>query len=279
MVNIQFISDTHLEFRGENFQKIIKPSAPILCMLGDICACGTDGDFDIYKKFITYLSPLFTHIFHIPGNHEYYTVGNKNVTSKDTMQGIDSKIRKFTKSFTNVHFLNNDTVRLQIDNKKYVFVGSTLWTNVSPENKKKISSRMNDYSYIYFNNPKPKDATSEDAAKMPLFRRYNINDMVNMHEKSVRYIKKIMKTISADEIAILLTHHKPISDSDDNDEMNQAYESDLKDIIIKSPFKLAAHGHTHKKYDKVINDVRVISNPKGYISQKTKFDDKFIVTL
>ena len=59
MVKIQIVSDIHLEFRGENFQKIIKPSAPILFLLGDICACGTTDDFNIYKKFITFISTKF----------------------------------------------------------------------------------------------------------------------------------------------------------------------------------------------------------------------------
>ena len=55
MLKIQIVSDTHLEFRGDNFKKLIKPSAPILFLLGDICACGESNDFDTYKKFITFL--------------------------------------------------------------------------------------------------------------------------------------------------------------------------------------------------------------------------------
>ena len=31
--------------------------------------------------------------------------------------------------------------------------------------------------------------------------------------------------------------------------------------------------------NKIINDVIVISNPKGYIAQKTKFDDSFAVDI
>ena len=110
MVKIQIVSDTHLEFRGENFQKLIKPSAPILFLLGDICACGTTEDFDIYKKFMTFLAPKFKYIFHVPGNHEYYTVGNRKITTKDTVPGIDVRIRKFVKDFKNVYFLNLKSV-------------------------------------------------------------------------------------------------------------------------------------------------------------------------
>ena len=88
-----------------------------------------------------------------------------------------------------------------------------------------------------------------------------------------------MKTVKPGEIAILLTHHKPVRDAALSEIISQAYETDLKDIIICPPFKLACHGHTHVRYDKVVNKVRVVSNPKGYISQKTKFDDTFTVDV
>ena len=30
----------------------IKPMAPVLALLGDICCCGSDNDFETFKKFI-----------------------------------------------------------------------------------------------------------------------------------------------------------------------------------------------------------------------------------
>ena len=88
-----------------------------------------------------------------------------------------------------------------------------------------------------------------------------------------------MKTVHPNEIAILLTHHKPVRDDPITNIISQAYESDLKDIIICPPFKIACHGHTHVRYDKVISKVRVLSNPKGYVSQKTNFDDAFVIDV
>jgi predicted phosphodiesterase len=356
MVKIQIVSDTHLEFRGDNFQKLIKPSAPILLLLGDICACGNLDDYEIYKKFITFLSTKFKFIFHVPGNHEYYTVGNKNITIDDTINGIDNKLRKFTSELKNVFFLNNNTVRLKIDKKVYVFIGSTLWTYINPSDRKNIALMMNDYKYIYME-PKTsstlkspilkassstlKDPTlkspilkassstlKDPTLKSPILkassttlksptlkaptlkasstilkespllsidsdnthtstqilntikpRRFNTEDMSEMHLKSVKYIIDEMKTIKPTEIAILLTHHKPIKDTVSSDPISQAYESDLKDVIIKAPFKLAGFGHTHVHYDKIINGVAVISNPKGYISQKTKFNDAHSIEI
>lgn len=279
MVKIQIVSDTHLEFRGENFQKIIKPSAPILFLLGDICACGTVRDFDIYKKFIIFLSTKFTHIFHIAGNHEYYTAGNKDITIKDTIPYIDHKIRNFVKDFDNVYFLNNETKRLKIGRKNYVFIGSTLWTGVRPEDRKLVGTLMNDYEHIYMPNSRPIGVKKEDLPNWKPFRKYNIEDMSKIHIKSVKYIKKEMKNIQPNENAILLTHHKPVRDVDISKIISQAYETDLKDIIIREPFKLACHGHTHVRYDKIVSGVRVVSNPKGYISQKTNFDDTFTVDV
>jgi predicted phosphodiesterase len=279
MVNVQIVSDTHLEFRGENFQKLIKPSAPILLLLGDICACGTLDDFNIYKKFMTFLSSKFEHIFHVPGNHEYYAVGGKQINKCDTMPGVDLKIRKFVKGFNNVYFLNNDTMRLKIGNKNYVFVGSTLWSHVRPEDRRAVGNLMNDYEHIYIPNTKPKKTSGVNVANWNPVRKYNIEDMSKLHTKSVRYIKKVMKDIKPNETAILLTHHKPVRDVDESEIISQAYESNLKDVIICPPFKLACFGHTHVKYNKVVSNVRVVSNPKGYVSQKTKFDDKFTINI
>jgi predicted phosphodiesterase len=274
MVKIQIISDTHLEFRGDNFKKIVKPSAPILFLLGDICACGCDSDFETYKKFINYLSPKFDHIFHISGNHEYYTSGNHNIGINDTIPGIDAKIRNFVKPISNVHYLNNNTARIKIGVKNYVFIGTTLWSSVSPENRKYVQSHMNDYCQIYM----PNDDYKKDKTQKPV-RKYNIDDMSKFHQKSVRYIKKEMKTIGPKDVCVLLTHHKPVRDKDPKDIITQAYESDLVNVIIKPPIKLAAHGHTHEKYDKIVNNVRIVSNPKGYIGEHTKYDDSFTVDV
>ena len=274
MVKIQIISDTHLEFRGNKFRKIVKPSAPILFLLGDICACGCKSDFETYKNFINYLAPKFDHIFHVAGNHEYYTSGNRDIGINDTIPGIDTKIRKFVKTLPNVYYLNNNTSRIKIGTKNYVFIGATLWSNVATENKKYVQGLMNDYCQIYM----PNDEYKKDKTQKPI-RKFDINDMSKFHQKSVRYIKKEMKTIRPDDICLLLTHHKPVRDKDLKEIITQAYETDLVDIIIKPPIKLAAHGHTHEKYDKIVNNVRIVSNPKGYIGEHTKYDDTFTVDV
>jgi predicted MPP superfamily phosphohydrolase len=273
MVAIQIASDLHLEFRGENFKKLIKPSAPILFLLGDISACGMPIPWETYKNFIRYISPKYKYIFHVPGNHEYYTT-NKNITPADTISGIDNKIKNFAKTTSNLYFLNNNVVRLSIDNKKYVFVGTTLWTNVRKNDYKFIQSNMNDYCNIHVNN----ELDNSKGAK--LTRKFNVCDMNKLHIKSVNYVLNIIKKNKSDENIILLTHHKPIRTIDiEKNRISQAYETDLSDIIIKTPVKLACYGHTHVKFDKIINGVRCFSNPKGYPNQRTDFNISGIVEV
>ena len=269
MVHIQIVSDLHLEFREINFTNLIIPSAPILCLLGDICACGTIKDFNIFKKFIEYISKKFMYVIHVPGNHEYYTMGNNNIKISDTIPGIDKKIKVFFKQFKNVFFLNNNNITVKLNNKKYVFIGSTLWSNINKSDRKEVQGLMNDYSYIYM----PDKNTPNGV------RKYNIDDMSIIHKSSVRYIKKNIDNIKSGETCILLTHHKPVRDKPLSDKLSQAYETDLSGIIIKKPVKLAAHGHTHVKYDKVVNGVRVVSNPKGYINQKTLYNTKGVYEI
>ena len=268
MLKIQIVSDTHLEFRNEEFAKILIPSAPILCLLGDICVCGNVEDFTKFKKFIMYLSTRFEYIFFITGNHEYYTAGNNDITPAVTIKGINKAIKKFMDPIKNVFFMNNKSKKITMNGKDYVFIGSTLWTYIAPDNRMIIEHRMNDYTYIYVDE---KASPLVDAV-----RKFRVDDMVEMHNKSVKFIKSEIKKIKKDEIGILLTHHKPIKEEGPAD---QAYESDLANILIREPLKLAAYGHTHVKYDKLINNVRVVSNPKGYISQKTNYNPKFFVEL
>jgi predicted phosphodiesterase len=281
MVQIQIVSDLHLEFREANYQKILKPTAPILFLLGDICACGTAPDFKTYMDFIRLIATQFTYIFHVPGNHEYYTSGNNKITHKDTMPGIDAKIRNFLKEFKNIFYLNNNTVRLKLGVKTYVFIGTTLWTGVRLKDQKKVQCLMNDYTYLYVPNPKTKDLTADQSKLWKSVRKYNVYDMGKLHIKAVKYLVREIKKVKPSEIGIVLTHHKPYRSKDIEDVHTQAYETAILGAIIKKPpnIVLWGYGHTHVKDDTCVSDVRVISNPKGYPSQRTKYIDDFVVNV
>jgi predicted phosphodiesterase len=285
-MKIQIVSDLHLEFRDKNIYDILIPSAPILCMVGDICACGSNSDFKKLLNFLKYFCPKFEAILHVAGNHEYYTL----TTAKhddlllNIMPKIEKRLDNLTKIFPNYYFLNNSVWKFTspVTKKKYIFVGTSLWTNIPKKiitiNEGKqininleeiIQKKMNDYKYIYV------------ADKEIGYRKFTVADMQKKHKQSLNFIKKIINIANKSDKYILLTHHKPLFDrnTDEQDEFTFAYENNLANIILVPPFIAAVHGHTHIHYNKKINGVHVVSNPKGYPGEPTKFNPKFTINI
>jgi 3',5'-cyclic AMP phosphodiesterase CpdA len=128
---------------------------------------------------------------------------------------------------------------------------------------------MNDYSYIY--------TWSENKPRL-----VSVHDIQKIHKRHARFITASIKFFTEKKIpTVLITHHKPVADATNVDYLTQAYETDMRKIIEipNSTVKYAFHGHTHVHYDKTYNNVRYMSNPKGYPSQRTNYDIDFLVSL
>ena len=259
MLNIQIVSDLHVEFWANKKQfNFVKPVAPILALLGDICCCGSDADFSLFKRFINEVLPLYEQIIFISGNHEYYNNTKIKPEYKNTIEGIDEKIKQFFKSTSpKLHHLNNSSIKLSDGKDTYIIIGSTLWSWI-PENRRgSIQSQMNDYSYIYFNNKKPLPLTS--------------NHVAEMFTNNVKYIKQQIAKYKDRYKIIIFTHHKPyLSTSYDINGLSVAYESDLSSLFDEY-INLWAYGHTHIADSSMHKKVWFYSNPKGYPNQKTNY--------
>jgi 3',5'-cyclic AMP phosphodiesterase CpdA len=259
MLDIQIVSDLHIEFWANKKQfNFIKPAAAILALLGDICCCGNDADFELFKRFINEVLPLYEQIIFISGNHEYYFNSNAKPTYKNTMEGIDEKIKEYFKATSNkLHYLNNNTIKLSDGKETYIIIGSTLWSWIPETRRESIQSQMNDYSFIYYNNKKPTSLTSNRVAEM----------FIN----NVKFIKQQIAKYKDKHKIIIFTHHKPyISTNYNPNSLSVAYESDLSFLFDKY-IKLWAYGHTHIADSSVHKKVWFYSNPKGYPSQKTNY--------
>lgn len=260
MIKIGLVSDIHLEFRN-NYKNILKMKADVLCLAGDICPCGTEEDYKTFTEFLTFVCPKYKYIIHVPGNHEYYTSGAKEITIWNTMNEINKRLKKLRDIFPNYIFLNGEVEILIINEKKCAFIGATLWTKINVNDYKTIENNMNDYSHIY-------------VGKIP--RKITVKEVQQIHNKHVAFIAMAIKKFNKIP-CVLVTHHKPVKDSTESDVLTQAYETDITPIIKN--IKYAFHGHTHKHYDKIINGVRYLANPKGYYYQHTEFIDDLVVTL
>lgn len=272
MLNIQIVSDIHAEFWAKKSKfGFIKPSASILALLGDSCCCGSNDDFETFKRFILELVPLYEHILFVSGNHEYYFNPEKKSTipsHANTMQGIDEKIKTFFKETSEkLHFLNNLSITFKTKKDTYVIIGSTLWSWIPENQRSHIQGLMNDYKYIYV----------EDG---PNIRKLSSNDVATLHLKNYKFIKaQITKAKKNGHKVIILTHHKPyLSANFSLTGLDAAYESDLTSLM-EPPVVLWAYGHTHVSDNSMQGKTWLFSNPKGYPKQKTKYNKSAIIKI
>jgi predicted phosphodiesterase len=272
MLDIQIVSDLHLEFWSKKGKfNFIKPSAPILALVGDICCCGADDDFEIFKRFIYEILTSYEHIILVAGNHEYYYNPSKkkvNITAANTIEGINAKIKQFFKETSpKLHFLNNSGMQVTIGKTTYLIVGTTLWSWIPEDRRAAVQETMNDYQFIYtITNKKIKPLTSLEVA--------------TRHIKCYKYLKtQVLKAKKAGSKIIILTHHKPyLSPTHNPKTLDVAYESDLTSLMV-APVVLWAYGHTHIADDSWHKTVHLYSNPKGYPSQKTKYNRAAVVKV
>ena len=269
-LKIQIVSDLHLEFHATKARfNFMKPVAPILALVGDICCLGTDADFDIFKRFIMEILPNYEIIILVSGNHEMY-VNDKSVTVNQTIESIQLRIRAFFKQTSKkLHYLQNNTLKITSGKKQYYIIGTTLWTNIPVNQHDRIEKMMSDYTYIY--------TTDKTSGKV---RKITPQDTCGIFRKSYTYIRlQLAKAAAARATAIVLTHHRPLLKSTYNVlTYDPAYMTDCSALFAK-PLVFWAFGHVHEKIDINVHGVRFYSNCKGYPYQKTNFSHDEFITI
>lgn len=266
MLELQIVSDLHVEFWAckQKFN-FMKPVAPILALLGDICCCGSDDDFELFKRFIKEVVEQYEHVIFVAGNHEYYYNPPKKGDKpqfENTVEGIDEKIKAFFKETSDkLHYLNNSSMTLTSGKNTYLIVGSTLWSWIPEDQRTAVQSTMNDYNYIY--------TADEKKNVTPLKSDY----VANKHLKNYKFIKtNFNKAKKLGYKLIVLTHHKPYqSEAFNPASLDVAYESDMTSLF-EPPLALWAYGHTHVADNSMQKKAWLYSNPKGYPKQKTKYN-------
>lgn len=257
---IQYASDIHQEFKSDDIiPKLFKNiKADVLVLAGDICAMADEDNFRKFVALIAYHHMKYKYIFHVAGNHEYYSDSGK--TPNDCMDAVNRKLKAMNKQFPNYIYLNCDVVTVSINQKPYTFIGATLWTKVEKSQWEFAQSSMNDYEHIFVNR-------NQDV------RKFTIEDMQKLHTKHKLFLKKaIEKTNEQNMPVIVITHHKSISDTPQNrrTQYTQMYETDISSLF-KTNVKVVIWGHTHKHYMRVDGNITFASNPKGYPSQHCGF--------
>lgn len=146
-------------------------------------------------------------------------------------------------SFANADMDFPDPVFLvKPDGGTITIAGATLWTYIRPDRWYDFRDYMMDYRNI---------------------KGMNYDRYMNAHKTHCDYLLNS----GAD---IWVVHHLPsfqsVHEDYRNSNGNDFFATEMSDWILdmKKPPKLIVHGHTHRKFDYMIGDTRVICNPRGY---------------
>ena len=228
-MRVKVISDLHLEF--DNPEEEFDPgTGDILVLAGDICMAAEYSweDNDFFKKCVA----GYNRVFYVLGNHEHYN-GDFNRT-------LDILRNELPAGIT---IMNN---RSEFVDGVH-FIGATMWTNMDNFSGLTIENArqtMNDYHCV--ENFSPEKAIEE-------------------HCFSREWFERCLPTLRGP--VFVMTHHAPSSKSVKGryNDLQGAYASNMESFIAKHPDVLYwAHGHIHHNNDYMVEQCRVISNPRGY---------------
>ena len=240
-MKIKVLSDLHLEFGP-----IDPGTGDVLILAGDICTAESfvrDSEVSLKKRYLEFFEKCvagYQKVFYTLGNHEYY-----NYYIDEAEETLRSALPE------GITLLNNQSEFY----KGVHFVGSTLWASFDGGDEavmQMCSNSMNDYNCVY------------DKEKSRFLKP---EDTLKLHNESVEWLTKALPTLRGP--VVVFTHHSPSLRSFGSGyreaSARGAYATDLDSFINSNPnLRLWVHGHIHESNDYVLQDCRIVSNPRGY---------------
>ncbi len=235
-MRIQYCSDLHLEFDGNNkylLQNPLPVKGDILLLAGDIVPL---LDEFINHTFFSYIADNYKQVFWIPGNHEFYY---KDVSEYRKSCHISLK--------SNVSVVNN----MEMEYEGIHFVFSTLWSKISPDNEKIIEQGVSDFECITYKG-----------------RRFKAADFNKLHADSLDFMKQSL-LVKKDK-TVVVTHHIPSllcnSKIHNSSNINEAFCVDLTNFIENCGANFWLYGHSHFNQKPVyLGNTILLTNQLGYI--------------
>ncbi len=283
-MKIAVASDIHLEFGPIVLENT--DGADVLILSGDICTASQfkkkPKERMIVKDFFKQCSLQFPHVVYIMGNHEHYNFDITNTYDRLKAELAD---------LPNIHVLEKEIW----EHDGVTFVAGTLWTDMNKGDSLTLwhcDKVMSDFKVIrnsnrmvqhkknvYHETERNEDGTlivkTVEHYQAP--SRWSAEDCVEDHKKMLDYIN--ISTQDKSKCYVVVTHHapSPISISSQYKNaylMNGAFASDLSEFIMDRPqIKLWTHGHMHDPSDYLVDETRVVCNPRGYAGYEQRAKD------
>lgn len=259
-MKLRVMSDLHIEF-GKLTVPVLPNEGGTVCILaGDI---GVAIRPDTYVPFVKKMAKRFSDVIYVLGNHEYYR-GDYDTT----FIAIKNKLGQLT----NVTVVGDEIATFVYEKEKVTIISTTLWTDMDNRNPLTMLAAvrgMNDYHVI----------TRMGGKLTP-------EDTIAIHERVVgKLFEEIKYWKNMGWKVVVVTHHAPSCLSTameyKDDVLNGAFRSNLEYKILDTNPNLWIHGHIHNSSDYMLDQTRVICNPRGYIvlDPNERFDSRLTIDI
>jgi len=230
-VNIQILSDIHLEFGP---LEVSADGADVLVAAGDI-GVGCEG--------LDWLARFACPVIYVGGNHEYW---------QNDLEALNAELTEKSRG-SNIEFLENRFVTIG----ECRFLGCTLWTDFSGADEFEIAKvflAMNDFRYI----------SVGSRGMIP-------EDIIERNVASRAWLREELSRPHDGQTVVVTHHAPLMQSWFENrgrDPLRHAYCNDLDDLLSEYDIDLWIHGHIHDSVDYVFSGVRVVGNPRGYFAHR-----------
>ena len=230
---------------------------PLLMGIENIDLVVLAGDIHTGLRGAIYAEQLAAYfdapVVYVAGNHEYY---------HQHMDLLDpALLATGTHSGGRVQFLENTVASFDIAGERLHVLGCTMWTDYELHGDSDAAMdfaahHMNDYRLI-------RRVTSLFQPEHALRR----------HKRSRIWLRETVAGLRLEDPGakiIAVTHHAPHEAvlGRRSGRIGPSYASNLLPEFAVCPPDLWIHGHTHHRHDSVLEGIRVVSAPRGYVSHE-----------
>lgn len=259
MATFRVWSDLHLEGGTWDPSWFENSEGQYLILAGDINEVRKTLKQAAALEFFQRCSESFVQVFYVAGNHEFW---DTYVEKWDVLQEFFH-----SKDLNNIVVLQKTKVELE----DLTIFGATMW-----------------YDAAHLNNGMPRAVLKQEAKDYQYIKTQRRGtwstiwpiDIVFWNFDHINWLKAEVSACTTKKLVI--THHAPtpfsMDPGFDNDHKEYVNDLDLTEI----PANFWVHGHVHYSHYYIVDDVTVVSNPRGYEQYDAvnpRFDPQFTIEM
>lgn len=252
-------SDLHLETGSWDPAWFENAAGQYLILAGDINEIVKTIKKPEALEFFQKCSEEFVKVLYVAGNHEFW---GKYVEKWEQMQAFFE-----SKGLNNIVVMQKSKVEIE----DITIFGATMWYDASHLDtsapRAYLKQESKDYQYI-------------NTMRRQTWSGLRPTDVMFWNYDHLEWLREGLAACTTKKIVI--THHAPTPFSKDPtfDNDHKEYVNDLD--LAEYPTDFWVHGHVHYSHYYIVDDVTVVSNPRGYElydAVNERFDHQFTIEL